>query len=75
MSDEKIIQAAAEALLGFTDDKMYDTLDQARAVLAVVEPLLREQIAKKIEAHTGPYPDSRFEYRKAAEIARGDHHG
>lgn len=77
MSDDKIYRAAAEAI-----KQQYDREQRypdnpwviADAVLATVEPLIRDQIAKEIEAviDTSPwYVRLRYGLLEAVKIIRG----
>lgn len=104
MSDEKIIQAAARALLSatdgctciaddFTDDEcLFHRVKavqhtMAHSVIRIIEPRIREQIAKEIRDQREDFLNSpglneawvagwhSATDHHAAKIARGDHHG
>lgn len=68
MDDPEIVRKVAEAVqAAFTDDRQF-SVEIASAVLAVAEPLIREQVAAEIEdAGSGTCLD----YAGAAKIARG----
>lgn len=83
MASEEILRAAAEILKQACDDPWAEK-DVAGFVVAAVEPLIREQIAKEIEATIPDWDSSTWDYPydegktagkyEAAQIARGEHH-
>lgn len=89
MSDEKLIAKAAAALERHLPEGAYEhgcrfmcgydgtdlDIHLGAAVVAAVEPLIREQIAKEIEASIDADDDMRrrLGLHQAARIARGDH--
>lgn len=82
MSDDRIVQAAIAALTCQADTACEYHVAAARAVLSAVEPLIRDQIAQRIEDEWGEECagkrnteacESCRAYSSAARIAKEGH--